>query len=166
MILYLTVALIVLFVGYVGIVTWKYGVLHSISRSFYTLRELGKGYWFRILMFTSGLLLILIAAYYGSEHSWALYTSGIGAILTGAAAMYLDKITGIVHYISSAVMLIGVIVFIGLIYTWALLVLAFAGLAIAVKYRKTMPNPVYWYEVYAFSISLITLLHTVLTFIN
>lgn len=162
MILYLTIALIVLFVGYVSIITYKYGVLRSISKSVYVLEEKEKGYWFRILMFTSGILLILIAAYYGSPHSWALYSAGLGAILTGVAAYYYEKITGIVHYISSGVMLIGVIVFVGLVYTWILLILALIGLAVVAKFRKTMPNPIFWYEVYAFSLSLTGILCAVL----
>lgn len=151
MILYLIIALITLFVGYVGIVTMKYGVLHSISRSFYTLRTFNKGGWFRAMMFTSGLLLILIAAFAGSPFSWLLYLSGIGAILTGAAAMYYKEITGKVHYIASGTMLVGAIFFLSFVFSPAIWVITLLGLFIVVYFRNTMPNPVYWYEVYAFS---------------
>ena len=163
MILYLTIALIALYVGYVSIITIIYGVLRSISKSFYILKKKEKGYWFRILMFTSGLLLILIAAYYGSEHSWALYTSGIGAILTGAAALYYDKITGIVHYIASGVMIVFALVFIGLMVSWIPMTLVGIGLLVVLGNREEMPNPVFWFEVYAFNIVLGTLLWMALT---
>lgn len=158
MILYLVITLITLFVGYVGIVTMKYGVLHSISRSFYTLRQYNKGGWFRAMMFTSGLLLILIAAFAGSPFSWLLYLSGIGAVLTGAHAMYAKEITGKIHYISSGVMLIGTIFFISFVFSPAIWVITLLGLGVVIKFRNTMPNPIYWYEVYAFSTSLGSLL--------
>ena len=158
MILYLVIALITLFVGYVGIVTWKYGVLHSISRSFYTLRQVNKGGWFRFLMFTSGLLLILIAAYSGVVFAWLLYASGIGAILTGAAAMYYKEITGKVHYIASGTMLLGAISFVSFVFSPVIWVLTVLGLFIVIYFRNTMPNPVYWYELYAFSSVLSSLL--------
>ena len=159
MILYLALALTLLFVGYVSIVTARHGVLHSISRSFYTLNQYGKGYWFRLLMFTSGLLLIIISAYSVEYiNPWALYGSGIGAIGTGAAAMYYDRITGILHYIFSGIMLVFALIFLGLVYSWVPLILIAIGLLIVFGNREKMPNPIFWFEIYAFSGVLTSLL--------
>ena len=158
MILYLLIALTILYVGYVSTVTARYGVLHSISRSFYTLQEKKKGGWFRALMFTSGLILILVAAFAGSPFSWLLYMSGMGALLTGVAALYLDRITGIVHYIASGAMLIFALLFIGFIFSWIPAIVIATGVITVFGNREKMPNPVFWGEIYAFTGVLISLL--------
>lgn len=156
---YLVIALITVYVGYVSIVTAIHGVLRSISRSFYTLRENKRGGWFRAMMFTSGILLILITAFAGYPFAIAftLYLSGIGAILTGAAAMYYKEITGIVHYISSGVMLVFALVFLGLVFSWIPLLIVIVGFLIVIKYKNSMPNPVFWFEVYSFNTVVISL---------
>lgn len=160
MIVYLTEALTLLFIVYVTLVTVKYGVLHSISNSFYVLYNFDKGGWFRFLMFTSGLLLILIAAFAGSPHSWSLYLSGIGAMLTGVFAMYADRITGIIHYISSGSMLVFALLFIGLVLSWIPMALVAIGIGIVYAlYRwDKISQPVFWGELAAFSCTLVSLL--------
>ena len=160
MIVYITIALIILFVVYVGLVTIKYGVLHSISRSFYVLRKKKKGGWFRAMMFTSGLFLILIAAYAGSHHSWSLYLSGIGAILTGVHAMYTKQITGIIHYISSGVMLVFALLFVGLVLSWIPMVLiSISALVVALlALKEKISQPLFWGEISAFGGTLTSLL--------
>jgi len=157
MILYLTLALIILFAGYVGIITAKYGVLRSISTSFMVLKWHRKAYWFRIFMFACGLLLIAIAILFGGSYSFLLHISGGGAIATGIAAVYTDKITGIIHYIASGLMLVSGIIFLGFVYSWAPAIIIAMVLVIVYDNKGIMPHPVYWFEVVAFGIVLIGL---------
>ena len=154
----LTIALMLLVAGYISAITVEFGILHSVSRSFYELQKRKKGGWFRAMMFTAGVLIILISAFISNGYSILLYLSGIGAILTGAYAMYYDRVTGIVHYISSATMLVAALTFIGFSFTWVPLILAAIGLVVVYGlHKKGMPHSVFWYELFAFTLTLISL---------
>lgn len=143
----LTLAQLVIFVTYVAYITYRFGILPSISESHYKLNTVRQGYFFTIFCWALATTMI-----FQSDQSTPLYFfSGMGLAFVGAATQF--KWTGanthIVHYLG-AVLGIGCAVM-GLYFEshlWqpaAIIVLFSAFCAI----NKTK-NGIFWVEIVSF----------------
>jgi len=135
---------IVLFTTYLLLIVRKYGVLGSISESYYTLPR-NKNYLFTIFMMSIGIINILTGNIY-------LVLSGAGLAFTGVAAQYRNRITNAVHYI-------------GAVIGYALGCLAispfflvFIVILSAILKQTVIENKTWWTEVIAFYLIMIGLL--------
>jgi len=157
----IVIIIAVLFSGYVVGITVKFGILHSISRSYYELEKKGKGFIFTLFLFAVSVLLTLYSAYIPVDGGLWFYFGGVGAAFTGAASMYYERITGIVHYVASGVLLAAPAIGLLVVFNngWPLGLLS-AGLILAfIAYKKDILRDtiIFWYELYAFSLLIINL---------
>jgi hypothetical protein len=95
----LTIAQLLIFVIYVGYITYRFGILPSISDSHYKLNVSRKGYLFTIFCWALAITMV-----FQSDESTPLYFfSGAGLAFVGAASEF--KWTGanthIVHYLGA-----------------------------------------------------------------
>lgn len=95
----LTLAQLVIFVTYIGYITYRFGILPSISESHYKLNTVRQGYFFTIFCWALATTMI-----FQSDQSTPLYFfSGMGLAFVGAATQF--KWTGanthLVHYLGA-----------------------------------------------------------------
>lgn len=143
-----------IFVLYVTFILLKFGILDSISMSWYKLREMGGFYY---LLFTAFCwsLAITLGLQSNLEYSLFIY-SGAGLAFVGAATMFDLKGTFVpyVHSIGAAVGIgLGLIALGVERQTW-IPVIAFAAVSAGIKLLK-VKHSVWWIEIAAF-IAIIT----------
>jgi len=88
---------ITILTAYLILITWKFGILPSISQSAY---EFKSSAWFTLGMWAVALPIVL------SAESGFLFLSGAAMMFTGAAAMFKEPMTKTVHYISAVIIIL------------------------------------------------------------
>ena len=94
----LALLLFTIFVSYVLFVYFKYGVLTSISTSWYRLPPKQK-ILFYFFCISIGILLLF-------QDNLFFFLSGAGIIFTGTAAAYEEKMTNIVHFSGAVICIV------------------------------------------------------------
>lgn len=138
----LTIIQLVIFLLYVGFIVKHYGILPSISDSWYVLPSRHN---FLFTLFTWGIGIPMFL--YGNV--W-FALSGSGLSFVGAATQFKDKIalTKEVHYIGAVVGILGALI--GIIVEYGnylpLVLFVFLAISIQVSYMK---NKIWWQEIVA-----------------
>jgi hypothetical protein len=138
---------------------WKrYGILPSMSASYYKLKEdkrLGKHGKTLFLAFCwslGALMLAVSSMYYMYDAVGFLFASGAGLIFTGTAAAFEEEMTGVVHY-TGATVSIGA-AFVGLWLIAGLWPIGAVFLLVSgVFYMLKLKNIILWMEYLAFALS-------------
>ena len=102
----LSIALIMLdiFSLYVGFITYKYGVLHSISQSYYELRKTNKDIYFTLFCWAMAACSIMLFAVLEPDYpskAPLFFGSAAGLAFVGAARAFYESLTDIVHYVGA-----------------------------------------------------------------
>ena len=143
----LTIAQLVIFATYVAYITYRFGILPSISESHYKLNTVRQGYFFTIFCWALATTMI-----FQSDQSTPLYFfSGMGLAFVGAATQFKwsGANTHLVHYLG-AVLGIGCAVM-GLYFEshlWqpAAIIVVFSALC---SINRTK-NAIFWVEIVSF----------------
>jgi hypothetical protein len=146
-----------IFIIYVAFIWKKFGVLQSVSDSWYKLKELG-GLWYKLFtLFCWGLAIPML---FQSDNPSSLFVySGAGFAFVGAATMFKLKDTFVpyIHFGGAAVGIILALLGIGLErYGWLPLIV-FGIATILIKLLK-VKNSTWWIEIVAFVTALTGLL--------
>lgn len=89
-------AMIAVFYGYVAGILVKYGMLPSISDSFYALPR-NKSFIFTLVLWTFSILSMIIG------DSVLMFIAGSGIAFVGTAAQFKQKLTNTVHVVGAVV---------------------------------------------------------------
>ena len=157
------VTLIVLSVGFVLYVLWialQFGIRKSISESYYVLEKTGHGYYFTFFMWFITGCLIAVIVNLGTDVSgaWSFFVAAIGAAFVGAATMYLQRMSGIVHFTGAVTLIFMSLLGIGLVFgNWHPMYFMGAIIINMIVFGKVIriPNVIYWIEIVSF-IAIIT----------
>jgi len=143
-----------IFVLYVTFIILKFGILDSISQSWYKLREMG-GLWY--LLFTAFCWSLAITMGLQSDLEYSLFIySGAGLAFVGAATMFNLKNTFVpyVHFIGAATGILLGLIALGVERQSWIPAIAFAGSTLIIKLLK-IKHSTWWIEIAAF-ITIIT----------
>lgn len=96
-----TIIQLIVFITYIGYLVSKFGVLPSISESYYALMESRKSYLFFLFTSALGVTMILQAQ---DKYVWYI-VSGIGLLFVGAASLFKtnEDGTATIHYIGATI---------------------------------------------------------------
>lgn len=147
MINYVLVTLIAWFVVYVVFIWSKFGVLKSISESFKRLEEEKLGVLFTIFCFGMGFILMALVPTLG----WPIAAAATGALFVGAASRTKNILSKIVHWGSSAVLMLGATLSLCLLDNGNWIPLIVAILSGIVFVIKPIKNPIWWFELAQFA---------------
>ena len=138
--------LTVLFIGYNIWIYFRYGILPSISNSFYMLKKDNKHIFFIAVMLILGILVILLAPING-----AFFLAGSGAIFVAVAAKYKDKVTNTVHYFGASLLILASSIGVGLAFNnWVPIISTALVGAELLLLKDTIKNRIYWFEICSF----------------
>ena len=147
----LTLIQLVVFTLYVGYIMKKFGVLPSISESWYVLPQ-NQNVLFTLFTWGIGIPML----FYGNVF---FFLSGTGLVFVGAATRFKTMLayTKLVHYIGAVVGIFGALI--GIAVEWnnclPLIWFLFFAVFIQVSHQK---NKLWWQEIAAFATVLIGLL--------
>lgn len=146
----ITIIFSILFIAYLVVMRVTHGKLHSISAGYYVLREDGRDEWlFHSMMMIMAAYLFGVAIF---TESWLFVVSTAGCILVSAAAHYKQKVTDLIHYGGSVMIMGGAAVgcFIAFDNWWVMGGIALGALLNFALWKwKVITNPVYWAEIVA-----------------
>jgi hypothetical protein len=131
---------IIVFVAYMTFISIKFGVIHSISESWYKLPK-GQKAWFTAFCWGLGFPMVV------HEHGLFML-SAAGFLFVGAATMFKQRMTDKVHYAGAGAGIVGALAGLWVVYGawWPLMVTAVALGGILVTKIK---HPIYWLEIVA-----------------
>lgn len=137
-------AMIAVFVSYIGMVWYKFGVLPSISESFY--RFSGNNKWY-FTLFCWGIAFPAIII--GSTP--LMFLAGMGIAFVGAATMFKEKLTGAVHFTGAA---IGIIASqLAIYFDFNQPIINYGAITVMVLIftsKNIIKNYIWWIEIVAF----------------
>ncbi len=134
-------------VGYVGLIFWKFGILKSISQSYYELPKIWKPI-FTLAMWGFAFPAMLI----GTPLTGLLFFASAGIMFVGAAAAFNDKeITRPVHFIGAGTGVILSQLAIGLIFGfWQInLIFGISSILLILFNKKINGTYLLWIEILA-----------------
>lgn len=150
----LVAIMIINFYLYIGIIVWKYGVLQSISESYY---KTGKKIWFTLFCW----LLALPAMIVGS--SVLMFIAGSAIAFTGAASAFKERYIHPIHFVGAVI---------GIVFGLASLIVDFHDyvigtsaaciITIIMLLGNKISNPIWWIEIVAITSIMITLIKSLL----
>lgn len=141
---------ILIFISYVTFIVIKFGVLPSISDSWYRLRDLG-GVWYSLFTwFCFGLGFLMFFQTNGTTPLFFLSGAGLSAV--GVATMFKlkDDLQPYIHFIGAVIGILGALVGIGVERHVWLPLIDFIILSI-ILYIFTSKNKTWWIEIAAFA---------------
>lgn len=142
---------IIIFISYVTFVINKFGILPSISESWYRLRDLG-GVWYSLFTwFCFGLGFLMFFQTNGNTPLFFL--SGAGLSLVGTATMFKeinDKLQGKLHTIGAVIGILGSLIGIGVERDNWIPLFIFVSVAILLS-LSVKKNRTWWIEIVAFA---------------
>jgi len=143
----LFITMVSVFVGYVGFIWWKYGVLKSISQSYY---ELPKSYNFIFTLALWGFA--FPAMILGTPLTGLMFFAAGGIMFTGAAAAFMEEMTRTVHFVGAGAGVLFSQLAISLVFGMWPVTLAFViSSLLLLLYRNKINNThIWWIEVLAF----------------
>lgn len=133
------IIMVTAFTLYIGFLLIRYGVLPSISESFYRLPDK----WSKV--FSWWAFIVAFGAMMSCNH-WAITTAGAGLILVGVYAWYKEKMIKIFHYAGATMAVVGTQIYIvtflwNSIPHWVVFVTYLIVAFICVYYWVTQPEP-------------------------
>jgi hypothetical protein len=144
----ITIIQLIVFITYIGYLVSKFGILPSISESYYALMDLKKSYLFFLFTSALGVTMILQAQ---DQHAWYLI-SGIGLMFVGAASLFkvTEDGTAAIHYIGAVVGIVGALIGHIEVYNllWPVGIYLGGTLIILAVFRNN--NYIWWMEILAF----------------
>lgn len=152
----ITIIQMLIFLLYVGFITYKFGVLPSISDSWYELKPLKLGFLFTLFCWSIGFLLV---TYSGYTNTPFFFLSGAGLCFVGVATAFkIKKSTERrIHVIGANVCVLSALVGLWVdFHLWYFLPL-FLLCYLILKLLK-IKNIIWWVEITAFVLILIGLL--------
>jgi len=148
MILGLFIAMVAVFVGYVSFVVAKYGILPSISDSYYHLPEKWN------FMFTLALWgFAMPAMILGTPVTGLMFGACAGIMFVGAAAQFHKKVTKTVHIIGATLgMGLSQIAIATAFGMWPITAVSVGLVGLIVLFRKQLKyKHVWWIEIVSFT---------------
>jgi len=138
-----------IFILYLTFIWVKFGILNSISESWYKLRELG-GFWYMLFTVFCWSLGITMLFQTDKDMSFFIY-SGAGLAFVGAATMFDLKGTVVpyVHFAGAAVGIVFALLGLGFERNAWIPLIAFASATLLIKLFK-IKHSVWWIEIAAF----------------
>ncbi len=150
--LILVILIGVIFIGYQVYIYIKYGILSSVSASYYKLREDGNKWLFIVFMVFLAVGLWLIASLNPHPMAWTFYLAGSGAAFVGIAAKYRDKMDEWVHIGGTYTLIFFSLLGLGLVFgLWWPTYSLIGSSAILVLLKNKINNYGYWSEELAFA---------------
>lgn len=144
--IYIIAFQVTVFVAYIAYIWTKYGVLDSISESYYVLPNPIK-HLFTFFLWTIAVPMMFIVN--SVDHAdWWLFGSCACLVFCGAAAEYKNNLTNVVHFIGAG----GGIIFAlaGLVHQGIAAPLILMVATIVVLYKYKVSNKTWWIEIAAF----------------
>ena len=144
------------FFFYLGFTWKKFGILPSISASYYALGKDKMMFWLFCVLLGGGMLAIA-GLNHANQYTGFFFASGAGLCFTGTAGAFKENMTEIVHYIGAAVGIGAAFVALGLVgglWLPGLVFLLTSGVFLILKLK----NIIYWIEVLAFVLVIFGLL--------
>ncbi len=152
----ITIIQMFIFLLYVGFITCKFGILASISDSWYELKPLKLGVLFTLFCWSIGFLLV---SYTEQTDSPFFFLSGTGLCFVGVATAFKIKKTTerTIHMVGASLCVLSALVGLWIdFHLWYFLPL-FIVSYLALKLMK-IKNLIWWVEITAFVLILIGLL--------
>lgn len=135
------------FLSYIGFIVYRFGVLPSISESWYRLEPLRKSYLFTLFCWSLSTLML----FQTNETTAWFFASGAGLAFVGAATMfkwtgaYTDKIHGLGAVVGIVCALVGL----GVEYNNWMPTALFVAVGTTISAFK-LQNRIWWIEIAAF----------------
>jgi hypothetical protein len=142
-----------IFFGYVGYIWSKYGILPSISESYYVLPNKQKQL-FTLFCWGIAFPAIIIGGVFTKTPLMLLAGSGI--VFVGAAAAFKQKVTKTIHFIGAAIGVILSQVSIAYDFHYYILNIIFLAVGLFVIFKK-YKSKIWWIEIAAILTILATL---------
>ena len=144
----LYIIMLSVFVGYVSWIWAKYGVLKSISHSYYALPE-NLRFLFTLWCWGYAIPAMIVAS------TPLMFFAGAGICFVGAAAAYREKMTETVHIIGAACAILFSQLSIIIDFNMWYVTVAFAAIALPLALTRfskkgICPNRTWWVEILAF----------------
>ena len=136
-----------IFYGYVFYVYKKFGILSSISDSYYSLPDTQK-LLFPMFTWALGITLFLIG--YETHLYWYFISAALISLVGVASQFKLDTFVNDIHLISAATSIICTMV--GLMIQHVYFPMPIAVLLILYLYLKNIPNHIWWIEVVSYTL--------------
>ena len=130
------------FTAYVAAIWIKFGVLPSISESYYRLKKLQKSF-FTLAMFGTGLPITIYA------EGGLMFFAGAGICFVGAAPAFREDMTGRVHVIGAVGGIVLGLLSLWLDYSLWIPQVVFAGLTFFLTFFRVR-NHTWWIEILAY----------------
>lgn len=152
------------FIIYVGATWITFGVLPSISDSFYFWDyKLGRGwgYIFTIFCWILGFPLVMLASIMPENFQWIAFLAGSGFGFVGAACLIKDPNVMEIHGKAAAVGIIASLFLAGIsVGSWAWIVIGIGVLiSIIIALCKKIENKIWWVEITSFLSVIIPLVY-------
>jgi hypothetical protein len=131
---------IVVFIAYIKSIVWRYGVLPSISDSWYALPSKWN-FLFTLFLWSLGVSMCL----YGTP--WYIY-GGVCLCFCGAAARFKDRITKTVHFVGAVggiILPLSALLLQGVVFPLCVVLMS----TVIIKDFR-IPNGTWWIEIIAF----------------
>jgi hypothetical protein len=150
----LFITMVSVFVTYVSFIIYKYGILKSISQSYYELPEKYKPI-FTLAMWGFAFPAMII----GTPLTGLMFFAAAGIMFVGAAAPFLEKITKPVHMIGAGSGVLFSQLAISLVFGMWYITLGFViASSLLLLFRKQINyKHIWWIEVLAFTLICISL---------
>lgn len=144
------ITMLTIFVGYLSFIIGKYGILPSISESYY---RLPKSINFLFTLFCWGFALPAVIIGVDLTDNFLMFLAGSGIMFVGAAAAFKETLTKNVHMIGAAVGIICAQLSTAFDFHMYYVNVIFVVLSLAIllgKYLGKIKNYVWWIEILAF----------------
>ena len=145
MILYFLMILV--FVSYLGMVVKHFGILPSISDSYYHLKK-SNNYLFTLFCWGFAIPAMLLGTQL--SHSPLMFLAGAGIVFVGAAAQFKEKMTKTVHELGALFGVLFAQLSIAIDFNMYYLNAIFAIAALIIYLTKSKER-IWWIEILAFS---------------
>jgi len=142
--------MLTVFVGYVSFIIGKYGILPSISESYY---RLPKNLTFLFTLFCWGFALPATIVGLDLTDNFLMFFAGAGIMFVGAAAAFKEKMTKKVHFIGAAIGITAAQLSTAFDFHMYYVNVVFITIALTILLGKTVgriKNYVWWIEMIAF----------------
>ena len=140
-----------IFIAYLIYIYSRFGILSSISESYYKLKEAGNKWLFIIFMYSIGICLLLVASFNLQPMVWTFFLAGSGAAFVGIAAQYRDNMTEQVHIGATLTLIFFSLLGLGLVFgSWWPTYFLIVGSLVMLVLKPLIKQHGYWVEVLAF----------------
>jgi hypothetical protein len=141
------------FLSYLLYIVWIYGVLSSISESFYELEKEKKRFlfWDRSMMFTVWASCQGICVMLSGSNSIFTNIAGFGMLLVGIAPYFKDKVAKYVHYAGAVIAILAIQGYIFEIKQYEFNCFGAASLLLSFLLKDITDNWLWWLEILMFA---------------